>query len=400
VSIQILTQNKPHLYFEAVDGGSLPASTTFYFIGFNAFGTTGMSSPYYGYAPGPVSEEYSVNTTPTKRKIKMELYKRGGSVSSFSDAGGGLTTVHSAAHGLADGDTVYLRNSGVYTGVYVISNVSVDSFDILLVFSTSPSGALWYSEPGMELHPFSVNFSAFYYKWDYYSMKRPDGSFFQWCNENDPTIDDEWGPTEASPNKAFRNYGHYRWGGAYYNQGRRFQYFTEAPDGSLYCEYEGVTLGNGSANWESGQLYERNSYSSLISSMTYHPQISARRYYVNESPSYRYFDVPDWVDIEAPAISVYVDNTEDYNTWAHFLTALAQQKPEYEGKSYALARHGTPSTAYQIYNNALVMRGHIFTGGGSYDIIWYSKFITLLHGFIQGTNLLTLNGGFFLSVKG
>lgn len=63
-----------------------------------------------------------------------------GVITAVADAGGGVCTVTSAAHGQADGATVTIAGTTDYNGDYVIANVTADTFDITETFTSSQTG--------------------------------------------------------------------------------------------------------------------------------------------------------------------------------------------------------------------------------------------------------------------
>lgn len=51
-------------------------------------------------------------------------------ITAFADGGGGQVVVTSASHGLSNGDRVVIRNTTNYNGVFTISNVTTDTYEI------------------------------------------------------------------------------------------------------------------------------------------------------------------------------------------------------------------------------------------------------------------------------
>lgn len=74
---------------------------------------------------------------------------RAGSVSGFTDAGGGYTTCAAVTSGLTEGDSVLIVNSTNYNGWHIISSLTGASFDIPVTHVTNPgeNGAFGYFPP-------------------------------------------------------------------------------------------------------------------------------------------------------------------------------------------------------------------------------------------------------------
>jgi len=64
-----------------------------------------------------------------RMKELWDVLKKG-AITAFSDAGGGLVTVTSAAHTLIAGNVVMIAGTTSYDGTYYISNVTTNTFDI------------------------------------------------------------------------------------------------------------------------------------------------------------------------------------------------------------------------------------------------------------------------------
>ena len=68
-----------------------------------------------------------------------------GVITAFADAGGGNTTVTSTGHGLSNGDPVSINNTIEYNGLFTISGVTVNTFEISRVFVTDEGSGNWES---------------------------------------------------------------------------------------------------------------------------------------------------------------------------------------------------------------------------------------------------------------
>lgn len=375
MAVTIYQLTKPWIWVEAVAGGNLAASTTYYFIGWNAYSYSSMGS-YYGYAPSPSSDQVSVTTDSTKKKILMEVYRLGGYVTGYADAGGGLVRVTtSVAHGLSNGNTVYLRGTTNYKGAFTISNVSTTTFDITDTWVSDDGASNWYATPNIpgSIDASSNYYCGFHYKWDYYSMLRGDGSKFQWLNTNDPTYSDEWYHATSS----IRLYGHRRWGGAYYYNGMRSTEFSTAADGSKYRYLDAVSSAAASdPYWNTTTMYDggRNS----ICGYCAHPEIALRKWY-DAAMTQPLFQLPEGMTEDCAGCVIYIDNSNYNNTWAHIVSALRSSGAI--GKS-AILTHDNESPTTAERSVKLVMRGLILQESDTFTTktTIYDKSITLLHG--------------------
>jgi len=79
-----------------------------------------------------------------------------GSITVFSDAGGGLVTVTSAAHGLHDNDSVTITGTTNYNGTFTISNSTTNTFDITDTWVSDDAAGTWTSTGWTEVS--SVDF--------------------------------------------------------------------------------------------------------------------------------------------------------------------------------------------------------------------------------------------------
>ena len=64
----------------------------------------------------------------------------GGNITAFSDAGGGKVTVTSAGHGCSNGEVVTISGTTNYNGVYTISGVTTNTFNITHAFVATETG--------------------------------------------------------------------------------------------------------------------------------------------------------------------------------------------------------------------------------------------------------------------
>lgn len=386
MAVTIYQLTKPWIWVEAVAGGNLAASTTYYFIGWTSYGYATMSS-YYGHAPSPSSDQISVTTTSVNKKILMEVYQLGGYVTGYADAGGGLVRVTtSMAHGLSNGNTVYLRGTTNYKGAFTISNVTATTFDITDTWVSDDGASNWYSTPNIpsSIDSTSNYYCGFHYKWDYYSMLRGDGSKFQWLNTNDPTYSDEWYHATSS----VRLYGH--------RHGMRSTEFSTAADGSKYRYLDAVSSTAASdPYWNTTTMYDggRNSIVGYVA----HPEIALRKWY-DAAMTQSLFQLPDGMTEDCAGCVIYIDNSNYNNTWAYIVAALKASGAL--GKSAILTNDNESPTAAER-SVKLVMRGLILQESDTFttQTTIYDKSITLIHGRIfchayNGvyTNKLNFNG--------
>jgi len=392
MAITINTLTKPWIWVEATTGGSLSAAT-YYFIGYNAFCI--INGAYYGYAPGPSSDQVSVTTDATNNRIKMEVYEQGGYISAYADTGDAthVTVTTTTAHGKSNGDTVYIRGSANYTGKYTVSSVTANTFDIVATWVSDDGSSNWYAVPGLPTKPTNYPNSDihFYFKWDYYSMLRGDGTKFQWLNTNDSTYSNEWYTSSST----YNTNGHRRWGGVYYYTGIAEGNFTTAADSSKYRYYDAVVQHSGSPSpsWLSTNLFEGTS-GGAVNGLMAHPEIALRKY-DNAAGTNPAFKLPDGMSETESAICIFIDNTDSNNSWGNLMTALYNSGMVGKSAIVNTDYHNSPN-AYQ--QNGLMFRGILV--GQAVDFttqpIWYGKTITMIHGNIyfrtSGTKYFTFNG--------
>lgn len=378
MAITVHTLNKPWLYVEAVAGGSLPADTDFYFIGFNSFINSELPKPYYGYVPGKASDQVSCRTTVINKKIKFEIYENGGYITSFSNAGGGLVTCSSAAHGLTNGTVVYLRNTINYKGKYTIQGVTTDTFNIVAIWVTVKGFSNWYNAPGMPDLPTNCNaILCHYFKWDNYSMLRANGSKIQWLNPNNPLYPNEW--YLAANTNNVNTYGHTRWGGGIYYPGVLESQLVIGSDSEKYKYYDVISLNTGEASpWNTSKLYERTSSGGSVTSLHSHPEIAMGKY-LNVNPLIRAYQLPNGMPENESAVMINIDNTNSNNTWSDLIKALI---------SSGVVERGCVilpfNCVYYDLQSTLVLRGCIFMEAAVFPSkpVWYSKIITIISGTI------------------
>lgn len=384
MAITVHTLQRPWIWAEAVPGGSL-SPATYYFIGFNSFASSSSSGSYYGYSPGPASEQISVVTDSVNNRIRLEIYEQGGSISCFSDKGDSVhvTVTTACAHGKTNGDIVYVRGSLNYSGSHLISGVTAYSFDIVRTWVSNDGAAKWYAVPGLPSKPpLFAGDVYFVYKWDYYTMLRGDGSYVQWMNVNDTGegITNEWYHFSASRS----NTGHRRWMCTFYYAGLGEESFSVGADGERYLLLGSVVSDTGAHAPSTTILYENalTTGGGNIASHFAHPQISLQKYSDTAGTNTAY-KLPDGMDENASAVLVNIDNSNGDNSWYHFILAL-EAASGVLGKSVIITYDGavTVGTA-TVSRNAFFMRGML-----SYQAVsswtsqpnWFDKSIVFVHG--------------------
>jgi len=283
-AVQVIKFPAPKLYLSLVSGGSLAASTTYYFMGFFIRG-----GGYYGQACSPASEQYSIATDTTNKSIKVEVWQDGGDVTGYADAGGGQVTVTATAHGRSNSDTVWIRGTTNYDGSYTISNVTANSFQITDTWVANDGASKWFADQGKPTEAHNTHF-----KWDTYSMiDGSDSTPWQWCNENDPAVG---AGNEFSSDVS---YGHRKWTHRYYDT-------TTAATGNSVT-FTSVSSTSSSPTPVAGTLYEGTSGSSF-SSRSQHPGIA----YKDTSS---YYAIDDYFPRNQGRLLILLDNnsanTED-----------------------------------------------------------------------------------------
>lgn len=91
--------------------------------------------------------EIAVSNSPFSKAFGSVYFKQGvtGSITAFSDPGGGETTVTSVSHGLTTGDTLLIKDSLIdeYDGGHTITVLDTDNFKIPVTFVSNPATGTW-----------------------------------------------------------------------------------------------------------------------------------------------------------------------------------------------------------------------------------------------------------------
>lgn len=66
-----------------------------------------------------------------------------GSITAFADAGGGQVTVTSALHGITEGDYISISGTTNYNGLYQVTNVQTNTFEITETFNGDDATGTW-----------------------------------------------------------------------------------------------------------------------------------------------------------------------------------------------------------------------------------------------------------------
>lgn len=77
------------------------------------------------------------------RMVKLWSSDKSGSITAFADAGGGLVTVTSATHGLANGNIITMVGTTSYNGIFTIANVATNTFTITDTFVADDATGTW-----------------------------------------------------------------------------------------------------------------------------------------------------------------------------------------------------------------------------------------------------------------
>lgn len=88
----------------------------------------------------------------------LKLGTKSGSITAFADAGGGFTTVTSAAHTINNGDTVTISGTSSYNGTFAVSSVTANTFDIPVTFVADDATGTWIGDFFLEV--VATNFDA------------------------------------------------------------------------------------------------------------------------------------------------------------------------------------------------------------------------------------------------
>lgn len=377
MAVTIYQLNKPWIWVEAVAGGSLADNTTYYFIGWNSHNVDSISA-YYGWSPGKSSDEVSVTTDTVNKKILMELYQLGGYITGYADTGDAthVTVTTSVEHGLSNGNTVYLRGTANYVGYYTISSVTSSTFDIIATWVSDDGASNWYSQPGIPANINGTYYTTFSYKWDYYSMLRPDGSKMQWFNTNDPAYTNEWYVSNAT----LRGYGHRRWCSSYYYRGMMNIELTVGTGGTRYRYLDEVITSSGDVYGYTTKMYDASAGS--VNGQIAHPEIALRKW-GDAAATVPLFQLPNGMTEDCAGCTIYIDNSNYNNKWSDVVTALRNSGAI--GKSVIMTNDNENNTSSIERDRAIIIRGIILQQNATFTTrtIFYDRDITLLQGRIH-----------------
>lgn len=77
------------------------------------------------------------------RMVKLWSSENAGQITAFADAGGGEVTVTSTSHGLSNGNIVRIVGTTSYNGVFAISDVTTNTFNIVDAFVADDATGSW-----------------------------------------------------------------------------------------------------------------------------------------------------------------------------------------------------------------------------------------------------------------
>jgi hypothetical protein len=92
--------------------------------------------------PSPGSEDPLYEVTYTGGWVTPEQ-GRTGSITAFTDAGGGQVTVTSALHRLSNGETVVITGTTNYNGTFVVANVDTNTYEITDTWVADDATGTW-----------------------------------------------------------------------------------------------------------------------------------------------------------------------------------------------------------------------------------------------------------------
>ena len=84
-------------------------------------------------------------------------FRASGSITAFADAGAGMVTVTSSAHGLVEGDSVTISGTTSYNGTFTISNVATNTFDIRDTWVADDATGTWGCLKGIAARTIGIN---------------------------------------------------------------------------------------------------------------------------------------------------------------------------------------------------------------------------------------------------
>ncbi len=108
---------------------------------------------------------YPIEGTFTNSPIEQfEVIYSTGSITIFADAGSGQITVTSVGHGLSENDLIVISDTTNYDGVYTITNVTTDTFEITATFVATETGT-WTQGPAIRY----TGTDTYYFEIDWHS---------------------------------------------------------------------------------------------------------------------------------------------------------------------------------------------------------------------------------------
>lgn len=143
MSVRIRKYKKPVLSLSLQAGGSLAASTTYYFSAF--FRGSVPVGVRNGRDLSPAADQTSIVTDATNKTIIVS-WKTVGDITAFSDAGGGKVNVTCEDHCLGGGENVTIQNTTNYNGDYEITWIDYDTFQITETWAGDDAAGDWYCE--------------------------------------------------------------------------------------------------------------------------------------------------------------------------------------------------------------------------------------------------------------
>lgn len=84
-------------------------------------------------------------TLDSQATTTINIQGEDGVITAYSDAGGSITTVTSAGHPLSNTDPVSIEGTDAYDGLYNVTSVTANTFDIARAFATDEATGIWLS---------------------------------------------------------------------------------------------------------------------------------------------------------------------------------------------------------------------------------------------------------------
>ena len=165
---------------------------------------------YYGNAVSQASVQHSIIPTTWMQSIKIKNWSRRWNITSTADAWSWYTTISvDNLVGVINFQTVEIKGTTSYDWIHTITSLWPNTFNINVAYVADETGVSLHTPwraSDILAHHYGIT-----YKWDKYSMMRPDGSYYRRNNLNDPY--------HASHTEDYWTYWHRKRTHWYYYQG-------------------------------------------------------------------------------------------------------------------------------------------------------------------------------------